>query len=464
MLFSKLGEVLKKATDKIASAIFVDKKLIDSVIKDLQRALIEADVNVALVKELSDNLRQAAIDERVKGIEKKEHIIKLLHDQLLEMLGGEKQELKIEPGRDKEPIKILLLGLYGSGKTTTIAKLANYYGKRGLKTCMLGLDVHRPAAPEQLEQLAEKNNLTAFINKQEKNPEKIYKEFQDAMKEYDLILIDTAGRHSLDSGLVEEIKNLSKKINPDYIILVIAADIGQAAKNQASEFQKALAINGVIVTRMDSSAKGGGALTACNETKAPVFFITTGEKINDIEAFFPQNFISRILGLGDLETLLEKVNLVLDKDKQKAMEKKLEEGKFTMDDFLEQLESVGKVGTFDKIMELIPGLGSMKGKLPENLLGTQEEKMKKWKFAIQSMTQEERENPEIIEKQTSRFQRIANGSGLATSDIRALLAQYKIIKDFIKTGEKVDLSKGIQGLSQKQIQKFAKKFGKKMRV
>ena len=348
--------------------------------------------------------------------------------------------------------------------TTTIAKLANYYAKRGLKTCMLGLDVHRPAAPEQLEQLAERNNLTAFIDKNEKNPEKIYEKFEKQLRDYDLVLVDTAGRHSLDKDLIDEIKSLGKKIKPDYIILVIAADIGQAAKTQASEFQKALNINGVIVTRMDSSAKGGGALTACNETKAKVFFITTGEKINDLETFSPSSFISRILGMGDLETLLEKIKSVTTDKEQEKLKKRLEEGKFTMDDLLEQLESVSKVGTFDKIMELIPGLGNVKAKIPENMLGVQEEKMKKFKFAIQSMTPEEKENPEIIEKQTSRIQRIAKGSGTSTSDVRALLKQYKILKDFIKTGEDVDLSKGVQGFSQKQLQKFAKKFGKKMRI
>jgi len=459
MLFSKLGEILKKTTDKIASAIFVDKKLIDSIIKDLQRALIEADVNVQLVKELSDKIRERAIDEKIPGIQKKEQIIKTLHDELLAMLGGEKAELKLEKGKKT---KILLLGLYGSGKTTTIAKLANYYNKRGFKTCMLGLDVHRPAAPEQLEQLAEKNSLQVFIDKQEKNPEKIYQKYEPALEDYDLIFIDTAGRHSLDKDLIEEIKNLGKKIKPDYTILVIAADIGQAAKQQASSFQQALNISGVIVTRMDSSAKGGGALTACNETKAKVFFITTGEKINDIEQFSPSSFISRILGMGDLETLLEKVKSVTSKEEEEKLKARLEEGKFTMDDLLVQLESVGKVGTFDKIMELIPGLGN--AKIPENLLGTQEEKMKKWKFAIQSMTKEEKENPEIIEKQTSRIARIAKGSGTTTSDIRALLKQYKILKDFIKTGEDFDASKGIQGFSQKQLQKFARKFGKKMRM
>ncbi len=456
-MFGKLGEALKKATDKIASALFVDKTLIDSIVKDLQRALIEADVNLSLVKEVSDEIRKAAIDERVKGVEKKEHIIKLLHDKILEILGNKKHELEIKKG-----CKIMLLGLYGAGKTTTTSKLANYYNKRGFKTCILGLDVHRPAASEQLEQLGLRNNLQVFIDKKEKSAVKIYEEYSKQLEEYDLVIVDTAGRHSLDSELVDEIKLLGKKIKPDYIILVIPADIGQAAKQQASEFQKALAINGVIITRMDSSAKGGGAITACHETNSPVFFIATGEHLQDIESFNPQAFISRILGMGDLQSLLEKVSLVVDKSKLQEQELKLKEGKFTMDDFLEQLKGLENVGTFDKLMDMIPGLG--KAKIPENALTSSEEKMKKWKFAIQSMTSQEKENPEIIEKQTSRIARIAKGSGLATSDVRALLKQYSLLKSFLKSGQEFDPSKGVQGFSQKQLMKMAKKFGKKMRL
>lgn len=455
-MFGKLGEVIKKGIDKIANAIFVDKELIDSIIKDLQRALIEADVNVLLVKQLSEKIRKAAIDERVKGIEKKEHIIKLLHDELKRILGGEKHELEFKKGKLQ---KIMLLGLYGAGKTSSIAKLAAYYSKRGFKTCMLGLDVHRPAAADQLEQLGKRNNLLAFINKKEKNPLKIYSEFENKLKDCDLCFIDTAGRDVLDKELIKEIKNLGKKISPEYTILIMPADIGQAAKNQASEFQKTLAINGVIITRMDSTAKGGGALTACSETLAPVYFITTGEQINDIETFDPGSFISRMLGLGDLNSLLERVTSVVDEKKQKNIQARLQEGKFTMLDLYEQLKSMESLGSLAKIKNLIPGLGN--AKIPDNALETQEGKMKKYKHAIQSMTQAEIENPELIEKQTSRISRIAKGAGVNTSDVRALLKQYKLIKEFAKGGMPEDMS---QGFSEKQMQKLAKKFGRKIRM
>src|SRR3989344_1524593 len=422
-MIGNLGSTLKKAFDKIAGSIFLDKKTIDSVIKDLQRALIEADVNVALVAELSKKIREEASEEKIKGkgIDRREHLIKLLHDELLRMLGGSKKELNLEKKK-----KIMLLGLYGSGKTTTLAKLALYYSKRNKKACLLGLDVHRPAAPEQLEQLGNKTKIPTFIDKQEKNPIKIYNKFKKELNNFDLVLIDTAGRHSLDKELIKEIINLEKEIKPDYILLVMPADIGQAAKQQASEFQKACNISGVIITRMDSSAKGGGALTACNETKAPVYFIGTGEKPSDIEIFSPSAFISRILGLGDLESLIEKVKTAteFDEKKQKQIQEKLEEGRFNLRDLQEQLKSMSGMGSLSKLAEMIPGFSGLKAKMPENLLGTQEGKMKKWQNAIDSMTEEEINNPEILEKQTSRMQRIAKGSGTSTSDIRQLIKQY----------------------------------------
>ena len=296
-MLDKLASALRNTFDKIAGAIFIDKKTIESVVRELQRALLEADVNVQLVMQLSEKLRKAAADEKIKGVEKREHMIKLLHDELLNIAGKEKQEINLAK---KKQTKIMLIGLYGSGKTTTAAKLGNYYTKRGFKSALLGLDVHRPAAPEQLEQLAERANLSCFIDKQEKNALKIWEKYRKELQDFELLVIDTAGRHDLDSELVGEIKKLNKEIKPDYVILVIAADIGQAAKKQAAEFKKACGISGVIITRMDSTAKAGGALTACAETGANVLFISTGEKINDIEPFNPETFISRLLGFFNL--------------------------------------------------------------------------------------------------------------------------------------------------------------------
>ena len=454
-MLEKLGEALRKARDKIANALFLDKNVVESVVKELQRALIEADVNIILVKEISDKIKKAAYDERIKEIEKKEHIIKLLHDELVKIL-GEYKILEIPSGKQS---RVMFLGLYGAGKTTTIAKLGNWYGKRGKKVIMVGLDVHRPAAKEQLEQLAKKNNIPYFVDFDETDAVKTWKKFEKKhdLKKYDLILIDTAGRHTLDKELIKEIKELNKEAKPTETILVMPADIGQSAKKQASEFQDALKISGVIITRMDSTAKGGGALTACAETKAGVYFIANGEKINDIEEFNPESFLSRLLGMGDLQALLEKIRSVTDEKEQYKLQKKLEEGKLSLEDVVEQVKSMNQIGGFDKIKSMIPGLG--KAKIPEEMLENQQEKVAKWEHILKSMTPEERDNPELFEKQTSRIGRVAKGAGVNNSDIRALLKQYKMLQDMIKGGiDNMDMSKGF---SQKQMQKMMKKFGKK---
>ncbi len=458
-MLEKLGEVIRKATDRIANALFLDKDMVDSIVRELQRALIEADVNVALVKELSDRIKKTALDERIKGIEKKEHLIKVLHDELLNILGEYKQ-LKLTSKHNV----ILLLGLYGSGKTTTISKLGNYYAKRGFKVVLVGLDVYRPAAQEQLKQLAEKNKLNYFIDFDEKNPIKILKKYEKQLKDYNLVLVDTAGRHTLDEELIKEIKAITKEVKPTESILVIPADIGQAAKAQASQFKDAVDISGVIITRMDSTARAGGALTACAETKAPVYFIGTGEKINDLEEFNPRTFLSRLLGMGDLETLIEKIKSVTDEKKQKKIEKNLEEGKLTLDDVIEQVKSMSSLGGFEKLKGMIPGLSNMKAKIPEGMLESQEAKVAKWEHIVKSMTSKEKENPKLLEEETSRMARIAKGAGVPTSDIRSLIKQYKLLNDVVKSG--IGASGGIdmsQGLSQKQMMKFAKKFGKKIK-
>ncbi len=449
-MLEKLGNALKSATDKIANALFLDKNLVDSIIRELQRALIEADVSVILVKSLSDKIRKEAFNERIKGIEKKEHLIKLLHDELKQIL-GEKKILELKKGQNR----ILLLGLYGSGKTTTSAKLANYYAKRGKKTAIVGLDVHRPAAKEQLVQLGKQHNLTVFVDMDESNPIKTWEKFEEKLKKYEVVIIDTAGRHTLDEELISEIKVLNKLIKPTETVLVIPADLGQSAKKLSSEFKSALNISGVIITRMDSSAKGGGALTACAETSAGVYFITNGEKINDLEPFDPDSFLSRLLGMGDLNALIERIKSITDEKKQKSLEKSIKEGKLSLEDVIEQMKSMQSMGGFGKLKSLIPGMSS--AKIPENLLEKQQKKISKWEHIVKSMTPQERENPELLEKQTSRISRIAKGSGVHNSDVRSLLKQYKMLKEMMRSSP--GISEG--SLNQKQLQKLIKKFGKR---
>ncbi len=450
-MLDKLSAALKKTTDKIANAIFLDKNLVDGVVKDLQRSLIEADVNVALVLEITVKIKKAALDERLKGIEKKEHIIKLLHDELRSILGEEKT-ITLE----KNNI-FMMLGLYGAGKTTTISKLALYYSKRGVKVCAIGLDVHRPAASEQLRQLCEKQNVACFIKPEEKDPVKIWKSFESELKKYQLVLVDTAGRDALDESLVKEIKAISKVAKPTETFLVIPADVGQTAKKQASVFKEAVSITGVIITRMDSTAKAGGALTACYETKVPVVFIGTGENPSDLEHFSPEGFLSRMLGMGDLESLMEKIKTITDESKLAKTQKNIEEGRLTLRDVQAQLESMESIGSMDKIIGMIPGLGKAKEKITEEQMNQQQQKMKNYKNAVNSMTQYEIENPEIIEKETSRMQRIAKGSGVPTTDIRMLIKQYKMLKEMLQSGKSMESGQ----LDNKMLMKMAKKFGKK---
>jgi len=454
MVLDKLGSALKSGIKKISSAIFVDKKLVDAIIKDIQRALIEADVNVELVFALSQKIKKLAYDENIKGIEKKEQLVKLIHDEIASLLGN-KKELDLP-----KKASIMFLGLYGAGKTTTIAKLGFYYSKRGRKVALLGLDTQRPAAMDQLEQMAKKAKLPAFIDKKEKDPIKIIKQYETELKKYDLILIDTAGRDGLNKELIKEIEKLNKKLKPDFRILVMPADIGQTAKTQTQEFQKALSIDGVIITRMDGTSKAGGALTACAETKAPVFFIGVGEQIHEIETFDPESFIQRLLGMGNLEALLEHVKSATDEKQQKRIEERMQEGKFTLLDLYSQLEQMNKMGSMDKLIGMVPGMNA--AKVPKDMLAKQEGKMKHWKNAISSMTEEEIENPEILEKQTSRIQRIAKGSGTTTTEIRELLKQYKMIKDMMGMSSVEGLAEG--KIDKKMMQKMAKKFRGKVKL
>ena len=454
-MLDKLGNVLKKTMSRLAGAIFIDKKITEEIIKDLKYSLFEADVDTKIVSNLCDKIRKKA-NEKIAGLEKKEAIIKIIHDELIEILGKQEYEIKID--KKKKPFKIMLLGLYGCGKTTTAAKLAFYYSKRGFKTCLLGLDVHRPAAPEQLEQMALKAKVPCLIDKKEKIAGKIYKKFEDKLKKYNLVFIDTAGRDVLSNTLIDELKSLYREIKPDLVLLVMPADIGKAASNQAKGFNKACKIKGVIVTRLDGTAKGGGALVSCSETKAKVVFIGTGEKLQDIEIFDPSAFVSRLLGMGDLKSLIEKAKLAIEEKEQKKIQTRLKEGKFTLNDLYDQIKAMQSMGPLGKIADMIPGLGGIKAKVPD-MFDIQESKLKKWRYAIDGMTPEERENPEKLS--SSRIARISKGSNVSTSDIRGMVKQYKVIKEFASG------AKAMQGLDtgkidKKTLQKLAKKFGRKM--
>ncbi len=426
MVLDKLSSSLKETLRKVANAIFVDDRLIDELIKNIQRSLLSADVNVKLVFDLSKSIKERIKEEKTpKGLSQREHLVNIVYEELVKFLGGEKEGMKIEK---KKPFKMMMVGVYGSGKTTTIGKIAKYYSKRGYKIATLALDVHRPAAIDQLEQVSKQAQVKCFSNKKEKNALKIYKEFKDEYNKYDILLIDTAGRDALTKDLIEEIEELNKEIRPDENILVVSADIGQAAQKQAEQFHKSCSITGVIITKLDGTAKAGGALTACSVTEAKIKFIGSGENLEDLEEFNPKGFVSRLLGMGDLEALLEKAKEVITEEEAEDLGKRLLKGEFNFIDLYEQMSALSKMGPLSKVMEMIPGMGQIK--LPKEMLQVQEDKLRRWKFIMQSMTKEELEDPEIISR--TRIDRIAKGSGATTREVRELLNQYKQTKKLMK--------------------------------
>lgn len=434
----------KKITDlvsKILGRESVDKEAIENLIKGLQRILLEADVDVQLVFELSQNIRKRCFKEKIPpGLTLREHTIKVVYEELTNLLGTEKAELI---GRKK----IMLLGLFGSGKTSTAGKLAKYFQKQGLRPAMIACDYHRPAAPQQLQQLGDKLHVPVHID-DKKDPYKAVKEGLSKFHKYDTILIDTAGRDALDKDLAKELRKLGEMIKPDEALLVIPADLGRVAGKQAEEFNKLVGITGVVVTKMDGTAKGGAALSSCNATGAKVKFIGVGEKLDDLEVYDPVRFVSRMLGMGDLQTLLEKVKEA--EFKEEDVEKFVS-GKFTLKDFYNQMSGIKKMGPLSNIMELIPGL---RHAIPDNLLEIQEEKLKKFKYAYDSMTEEERENADLIH--ASRIKRIAKGAGVSEKDVRDFLKQYELSKKMIK---KIG---GMKGLKRGELRKLAKRLGLKI--
>jgi len=442
MVLEKLGDSLKGTLQKIAKAVFVDEKLINELIKDIQKALLQADVNVKLVFDLTKRIKERALKEETKALSKKEQLIKIVYDELVIFLGGKGYKIEVK----KKPFKIMLVGLFGSGKTTTAGKLARFFTTRGYKVALVGLDIHRPAAMEQLEQIAKKSKVPYYLNKKEKDVLKIWNEFKSEYKKYDILIIDTAGRDALSKDLIKEIEKINEEVKPEENLLVISADIGQAAQKQAEQFHKSCGITGVIATKMDGTAKGGGALSACAVTKAPIKFIGVGEKISDLEQFNPEGFVSRLLGMGDLEALLEKAKEVMKEEEAEDLSKRFLKGDFNLIDLYEQMKAMKKMGPLSKIIEMVPGLSQIK--LPKDILQVQEGKLEKWKHAMASMTKEELEDPEVMD--ASRVERIAKGSGVSTKDVRELLKQYRQGKKMVK------MMKG------KGMDKLMKKFQGKM--
>ncbi len=432
MVLDTIGSSLKKTFEKITGARFVDKKLINEIVKEIQRALLQGDINVSLVMDLSQKIKKRAEEEETpQTITKKEHMVNIVYEELVAFLGKEEHDVSFE----KKPLQIMLIGLFGNGKTTTAGKIARYYQSRGRKVAVMQTDTWRPAAYEQLKQLAENIHVDFFGDKIAKKPEDIYKKFKDKCSDYDIVIIDTAGRDALSEELVVELSTLDKAINADERWLVVGADVGQASQKQAEMFQQECKISGIIITKMDGSAKGGGALSACNAAHAPVLFLGVGEGVKDLEKFDPVGFVSRLLGMGDLKGLLEKAKEAFTEDEAVDMAEKMMKGNFNLVDLYQQLESMNKMGSLSKIMDMIPGMG--KANIPKDFLEEEEGNIKKWKFIIDSCTQAELEDPGLLTG--NRVKRLARGSGTSEQDVRNLLKKFrqsqKMMKKF-KPGSK----------------------------
>ena len=439
MVLDALGDALRNTLRKIAGASHISPELIKELVRDIQRALLQSDVNVRLALDLSKKIENRALEEKSPpGMTGREHVVRIVHQELVQAL-GKSRSLKLTPQ------KIMLVGLYGQGKTTSAGKLAKYFKKKGLSLGLIAADVHRPAAYDQLSQIGEQIQVPVFGSSDNKNAEKVVKDGLNEFKELDIVIVDTAGRHSLDKDLISEMKSISNIAKPDEILLVMDATVGQQAGPQAQAFHDAVGVSGVVLTKLDGSAKGGGALSAVAVTKAPIVFVGTGESLTSLETLDPDRFISRLLGMGDLQTLLERAEEVIDAETAEDTARKMLSGKFTLIDMREQMEALTKMGPLGKVMEMVPG---MSGLMKKDQVEETQIRLEKFKVLMNSMTKEELENPKIIKR--SRINRIAKGAGSDPQEIRELLKQYNQSRKMMSN----------LGGNRRMQQRMMKQFGK----
>ena len=427
-VLDSLRSGLQNAVKKLLGNDIVDEAAIKEFVRDLQRSLIQADVNVKLVLAVTESVQRRALDEKPPpGLDRKNQIVRILYEELDRLLGGD-QELKLDRTR---PTVIVMLGIQGSGKTTTVGKLARFYVKKGFKVGVVAADTFRPGAVTQLKTIAQVVGVDVYSDEKEKDSVEVAQAgrrfFQDAGK--NLIIIDTAGRHKEEQGLLDEMSRIFSKVKPDINLLVIDGTIGQQAFNQAAAFHKASPVGGIVLTKLDGAAKGGGALAAVGATGAKVFFIGTGERVDDLEEFSATRFVGRLLGMGDLKALLDMAKQAEVEVDDKRVQR-IVTGRLTMDDFLYQFEQVNRMGSLKKILDLIPGAS---GNMKSEDLEKAEKNMKVWKSIIQSMTAEERAAPESLN--APRVKRIAQGSGRTEKDVRELIARYRQTKSLMKSGK-----------------------------
>jgi signal recognition particle subunit SRP54 len=420
LVLDQLSSQLKGALRKIAGASKVDPALIKEVTHDIEVALIRADVNVRMVREIAKRIEAKALGAAPKaGMSVREHVIKVVHDELATLL-GETHEVRLKRQR------IMLVGLYGQGKTTTAGKLAKYFQTRGLRVGLIAADVHRPAAMDQLSQLGEKLAVPVHLERNQKNAVKIVRDGLEKFLAHDIVIIDTAGRDALSEDLIKEMEAIAKAAEPEEKLLVIDATVGQQAGPQAEAFHKAVGITGVIITKMDGSAKAGGALSAVATVKAPVVFIGVGEKPDDLERFHPTRFIGRLLGMGDIESILEKATEVATEEELEETGRELLSGRLTLRTFYQQLEFMSRMDepSLKRMLEALP-MGMLAGRSAGEV-AVSLEMVRKFRVILDSMTGEELDEPSVIKG--SRIERIARGSGTQSEDVKFMMQRYEALR------------------------------------
>ncbi len=440
MVLDGLGKSIRGVLDRINSSSTIDEALIKDVSKELQRALLQADVNVQLVLKLTNNVKTRALEEKPPaGKSAKQHVTRIIYEELVNLLkNGEPIALK--------PQTIMLVGLYGQGKTTTAGKLANYFIKKGFSVGLIGADVYRPAALDQLTQLGEKVGAEVYGERGQSDAVKIVRDGLAKFSDKKIKIIDTSGRHALEDDLIKEIEDIAAVAHPDERVLVLDSQVGQQAGPQAEAFNKAVDVTGVILTKMDGTAKGGGALSAVATTDARIVFLGVGEHIRDLESFDADRFISRLLGMGDLASLVEiaKDEMANEEADLEELSRNLMSGRFTLNDMYAQMTAVKKMGALKKLVGLLPGFSKMEDKID---FDASQSRLDQYRVIMQSMTNEEKENPNLIKGK--RIERIAKGAGVKNSDIKDLLRQYNNSKRMVSSVSK----------DRKMRKKMQKQFG-----
>jgi signal recognition particle subunit SRP54 len=428
MAFEGLSERLQNVMNKIRGKGKVTEADVKEMMREVRLALLEADVNFKVVKDFVKRVSERAVGQEVlKSLTPGQQVIKVVKEELTELMGGEQSKIAVA---SRPPTVIMMVGLQGAGKTTTTGKLANLLRKRyNRKPLLVAADIYRPAAIKQLETLGKQLNMPVFSLGDQVSPVEIAKQAIEKAKEehYDYVLIDTAGRLHVDETLMDELKQMKEVAKPDEIFLVVDAMTGQDAVNVAQSFHEQLGITGVILTKLDGDTRGGAALSIRAVTNTPIKFVGMGEKLDSLEPFHPERMASRILGMGDVLTLIEKAQAAVDEEKAKELEQKMRTATFTLEDFLEQLGQVRKLGPLDEILKMLPGANKIKGL---NNLQIDEKQISRVEAIIRSMTKEEKMHPEIING--SRKKRIAKGSGTSVQEVNRLLKQFEEMKKMMK--------------------------------